>query len=64
MKECLKEQINLSLPWILEINKIACRLEIDLESAKTMSKEQWKNLVKKQVSIIATQYLENEIKEV
>ena len=63
MKECLKEQINLNLPWALEINKIACKLEIDLDKAKIMSKEQWKNLVKTRVLVITKQYIENEIKE-
>ena len=63
MKECVKEQINLNLPWILELNKIASRLEIDLDGAKEMSKGQWKNLVKKKTLMKAEQYLKDEIEE-
>ena len=63
MKECLKEQINSSLPWMLEINKIASKLEIDLDSAKILSKEQWKIAVKEKVLQMSKHYLEAEIKE-
>ena len=61
MKECVKEQINLELPWIIEINRIASQLEIDLDSAKEMSKEQWKILVESKVLSKAQQYLETKI---
>ena len=61
MKECVKDQINLTLPWILEINSIASQLEIDLDCAKEMTKEQWKTLVKGNVLAKAEQYLQTEI---
>ena len=63
MKECVKEQINLSLPWMLGLNKIACKLEIDLNDAKKLSKEQWKIHVKGKVLNMTKYYLETEIKE-
>ena len=63
MKECVKEQINLSLPWMLGLNRIACKLEIDLNDAKEMSKEQWKLHVKEKVVKVTKIYLETEIKE-
>ena len=61
MKECLKEQINLGLPWLTEINKIACKLQVDLDSAKVLSKVQWKTLVKEKVLAVAKEYMEKEI---
>ena len=63
MKECVKDQINLNLPWILELNSIASQLEIDLVCAKELSKEQWKTLVKGKVLVKAKQYLQTEIEE-
>ena len=63
MKECVKDQINLNLPWILELNSIASQLEIDLVCAKELSKEQWKTLVKGKVLVKAQQYLQTEIEE-
>ena len=41
MKECVKEQINLSLPWMLGLNKIACKLEIDLN-------DQWASEIRRE----------------
>ena len=61
MKECIKEQINLDLPWILEINRIASKLGVDLDNAKIMSKEQWKQMVKAKVLVEAKEYMESEI---
>ena len=61
MKECLKEQINLGLPWLTEINKIACKLQVDLDSAKVLSKVQWKTLVKEKVLAVAKEYMEKQI---
>ena len=63
MKECLKTQINLSLPWIKEINMIACSLKLDLEKAKSMTKENWKAMVKERIKIEAQKSLETEIEE-
>ena len=46
MKQCLNDQINSNLPWIVELNRIACKLDLDLDEAKYTSKEQWKKYVK------------------
>ena len=61
MKQCINEQIRQSLPWILELNKIACRLKIELNNAKEMSKEQWKIHVREKVFIVAKEEAEIEI---
>ena len=63
MKECVKEQIEQSLPWILEINKIACKLELDLSNATEMSKEEWKILVKNKVAKTTKDEFEKEIND-
>ena len=49
MRECRKEQINSSLPWMVEMNEIACLLKIDLDKAKSTSKETWKMEVKDKI---------------
>ena len=61
MKQCINSQITHSLPWMMEINKIACKLNVDLEDAKKMSKEQWKTLVKGRVLTVATDEIKTEI---
>ena len=61
MKQCINSQITHSLPWMMEINKIACKLNVDLEDAKKMSKEQWKTLVKGKVLTVATDEIKTEI---
>ena len=63
LKQCVKEQIELSLPWMLEINKIACKLQVDLNSAKGMSKEEWKNYVKDKVSTLTKETFKTDIEE-
>ena len=63
MKACLREQINLSLPWIKELNEIACKLKLDLEKAKIVTKEIWKKEVKEKIFCEAQNFLETEIKE-
>ena len=63
MKACLREQINLSLPWIKELNEIACKLKLDLEKAKIVTKEIWKKEVKEKIFCEAQHFLETEIKE-
>ena len=49
MKQCLDDQINSNLPWIVELNRIACKLDIDLDKEKYTSKEQWKNMRKRKL---------------
>ena len=49
MQQCLSEQINQSLPWMIEVNDIASKLKVDLTHAKEMSKESWKNHVKSRI---------------
>ena len=63
MKECRKEQIDSSLPWIVEINEIACRLKIDLDKAKSTSKDSWKMEVKEKIKDQAKNLLDTELKE-
>ena len=63
MKECKREQINQSLPWIVQLNEIACRLKIDLDKAKTMTKESWKKEIKKKIEEETRVLLETELKE-
>ena len=63
MKECRKEQINSSLPWIVELNEIACTLKIDLDRAKTVTKEKWKEEVKERIKDQAKELLDAEIEE-
>jgi hypothetical protein len=63
MKECLKTQINLSLPWIKEMNEIACILNLDLLKAKELTKDNWKKEVKKKLLIEAKNQLETEIED-
>jgi hypothetical protein len=61
MKQCMNEQINSSLPWILELNRIACVLNVDLGKAKEMSKEQWKKEIMDKVMIVAKDEIEKEL---
>ena len=61
MKECRREQINSGLPWIVQLNEIACQLKIDLDNAKTMTKYSWKTEIKKKIRIEAQKLLETEI---
>ena len=63
MKECKREQINQSLPWIVELNEIACRLKIDLDKAKAMTKDSWKKEIKKKIEEATKMLLQTEIKE-
>ena len=63
MKQCVNVQISRSLPWILELNKIACRLGIQLDEAKNMTKNQWKIYVKEKVIKMVHEELETEINE-
>ena len=63
MKACRNEQINSSLPWIVELNEIACNLKIDLDKAKTVSKEKWKEEVTERIHEQAKKLLDSEIEE-
>ena len=63
MKQCVKEQIEHSLPWMMEINKIACKLQVDLNSARDMSKEGWKDYVKDKISAMTKEIFTTELEE-
>ena len=62
MKQCINIQITHNLPWILELNKIACKLNLDLEDAKKMTKKEWKKLVKEKALNVAKEEVDYEIK--
>ena len=49
IRECKKEQISKELPWCKELVAIANELEVDLEEAKIVSKEVWKQRVSRKV---------------
>ena len=61
IQNCKREQIQNCLPWIKELSKIAVKLDVDLECAKKMSKEGWKNLIKKKIICKTKEYIENEL---
>ena len=63
MKQCKREQIDQSLPWILELNEIACHLKVDLTKAKEMSKDAWKQDIKEKIKEKTKHLLETEIEE-
>ena len=63
MIQCKREQINQSLPWIMELNEIACQLKIDLDQAKMMAKENWKKEIQVKIEEATRTLLETEIKE-
>ena len=63
MKQCVSEQINQSLPWIVELNDIATQLNVDLTKAKEVSKDQWKRWVKEQIVVKAKEETELEIEK-
>ena len=49
IQECRNEQINRELPWCKELVNIANEIEVDLEEAKTVSKDVWKGKVNKRI---------------
>ena len=49
IQQCKNEQINKELPWCKELVRIANELDVDLEEAKTVSKEVWKRKVNKKI---------------
>ena len=51
------------LPWMVEMNEIACLLKIDLDKAKSTSKETWKMEVKDKIQDQAKHLLDTELKE-
>ena len=63
MKQCVSEQINLSLPWIVELNSIASRIKVDLTKAKEMSKDQWKRHVKEKVLVLVEEKVKVEVEK-
>ena len=63
MKQCVSEQINLSLPWIVELNSIASKIQVDLTKAKEMSKDQWKRHVKEKVLVLVEEKVKVEVEK-
>ncbi len=63
IQNCRREQINKSLPWIHELANISVELGIDLNSAKKLPKQSWKDEVKRKIKIKAQEYIEKEMEE-